>query len=96
VVPRLTETLGGAFVPVTLNTVGCSNRTVSPKSQRNNTLRGYTINLDTGQASARFGRLTEKALDAGGVVEYYPAHHWLPILWLVGDVMVPLNAAKAY
>ena len=51
------------------------------------TLRGSTINLDTGQASARFGRLTEKALDAGGVVEYYPAHHWL-LRWDLGDTVL--------
>ncbi|HST78885.1 MAG TPA: hypothetical protein VLN58_10390, partial [Verrucomicrobiae bacterium] len=51
------------------------------------TLRGSTINLDTGQASARFGRLTEKALDAGGVIEYYPAHHWL-MRWDLGDTVL--------
>lgn len=51
------------------------------------TFRGSTLNLDTGQASARFGRLTEKALDAGGVFEYYPARHWL-MRWDLGDTIL--------
>lgn len=51
------------------------------------TFRGSTFNLDTGQASARFGRLTEKALDAGGVFEYYPARHWL-MRWDLGDTVI--------
>jgi len=51
------------------------------------TFRGSTLNLDTGQASARFGRLTEKALDAGGVIEYYPAAHWL-MRWDLGDTVL--------
>lgn len=51
------------------------------------TFRQSTLNLDTGQASARFGRLTEKALDAGGVFEYYPAHHWL-MRWDLGDTII--------
>lgn len=51
------------------------------------TLRGSTFNPDTGQESVRFGRLTEKALDAGGVIEYYPATHWL-MRWDLGDTVL--------
>ena len=35
----------------------------------------------------RFGRLTEKALDFGGVVEYYPAKHWA-VRVDVGDTLI--------
>lgn len=51
------------------------------------TLRGSTFNPDTGQDFVRFGRLTEKALDAGGVIEYYPAPHWL-MRWDLGDTIL--------
>ena len=43
---------------------------------------GPVLNL-----SQRFGRLTERALDFGGVVEYYPARHWA-LRWDVGDLVV--------
>jgi hypothetical protein len=34
----------------------------------------------------RFARLNERALDLGGVVEYYPASHWA-LRWDLGDLM---------
>ncbi len=37
--------------------------------------------------SQRFARQTEKALDFGGVMEYYPARHWA-LRWDVGDLVV--------
>lgn len=50
-------------------------------------LQGSTFNVDTGQATARIGRITERALDLGGVAEYYPSAHWL-VRWDMGDTMV--------
>jgi hypothetical protein len=38
-------------------------------------------------SSLRFGRLTQPALDLGGVVEYYPARHWA-FRWDLGDTLV--------
>jgi hypothetical protein len=35
----------------------------------------------------RFNRLTEPALDLGGVVEYYPARHWA-LRWDLSDMLV--------
>jgi hypothetical protein len=43
---------------------------------------GPTVSL-----SQRFSRQTERALDFGGVVEYYPARHWA-LRWDVGDLVV--------
>lgn len=36
--------------------------------------------------SLHFARQTEKALDFGGVLEYYPARHWA-LRWDVGDLV---------
>lgn len=36
--------------------------------------------------SQRFARQTEKALDFGGVLEYYPSRHWA-LRWDVGDLV---------
>jgi hypothetical protein len=54
-----------------------------------NTLRAETIILVPGlpAVSTRFGRLTERALDLGGVMEYYPAWHWA-LRWDAGDTLV--------
>jgi Outer membrane protein beta-barrel domain len=41
----------------------------------------------------RFGRLTERALDFGGVVEYYPSKHWA-LRYDFGDTVVFGEAAK--
>ena len=38
-------------------------------------------------SSFRFGRLTQRALDVGGVAEYYPARHWV-FRWDVGDMLL--------
>jgi hypothetical protein len=37
--------------------------------------------------SLRSGRLTERALDLGGVAEYYPARHWT-LRWDMGNMML--------
>lgn len=37
--------------------------------------------------SFRFGRLTQRALDLGGVAEYYPARHWV-FRWDLGDMLL--------
>lgn len=38
-------------------------------------------------SSFRVGQLTQRALDLGGVAEYYPARHWA-FRWDVGDMML--------
>lgn len=60
-----------------------------------NAFRGATIILTPAQnggtinsiSSFRFGRLTQRALDLGGVAEYYPARHWL-FRWDLGDMLL--------
>jgi hypothetical protein len=41
-----------------------------------------------GDASFRFATLTQRALDLGGLLEYYPARHWgLSLgLWRYADI----------
>ena len=56
-------------------------------------LRDSSIVVDPGPPAVTLGtmahvhRLTEKALDLGGVVEYYPSRHWA-LRWDVGDTLV--------
>lgn len=50
-------------------------------------LRSSTINLSSSASFFRFGRLTQPALDLGGVVEYYPAKHWA-FRWDLGDTLL--------
>jgi hypothetical protein len=45
------------------------------------------VNLDTFQATIRRARQTQKGLDLGGVVEYYPAKHWT-FRWDMGDTLM--------
>jgi hypothetical protein len=61
-----------------------------------NALRGATFILTpapgglgsvTTISSFRFGRLTQRALDLGGVAEYYPARHWA-FRWDLGDMLL--------
>ena len=61
-----------------------------------NAFRGETVILTPGPngvgfittvSSFRFGRLTQKALDLGGVAEYYPARHWA-FRWDMGDMLL--------
>ena len=60
-----------------------------------NALRAETILVTPGPlgfpigtiSSLRFGRLTQPALDLGGVVEYYPARHWA-FRWDMGDTLI--------
>ena len=59
-----------------------------------NALREETILVTPGPLfpigfypSLRFGRLTQPALDLGGVAEYYPARHWA-FRWDMGDTLV--------
>ena len=61
-----------------------------------NSLRGETVILTPGPngigfistvSSFRFGRLTQRALDLGGVAEYYPARHWA-FRWDLGDMLL--------
>ncbi|HEX4603860.1 MAG TPA: hypothetical protein VH724_07695 [Candidatus Angelobacter sp.] len=60
-----------------------------------NALREETILVTPGPlgfpivsiSSLRFGRLTQPALDLGGVVEYYPARHWA-FRWDMGDTLI--------
>lgn len=53
-----------------------------------NMLRSATINLTSPFTfNNRFGRLTQPALDLGGVVEYYPAKHWA-FRWDLGDTLL--------
>ncbi len=50
-------------------------------------LRSVTFNPITIQDSVRFGRLTERALDLGGVAEFYPSRRWL-LRWDMGDTLL--------
>jgi hypothetical protein len=60
-----------------------------------NALREETVVITPGPlgipigtvSSLRFGRLTQRALDLGGVAEYYPARHWA-FRWDMGDTLV--------
>lgn len=53
-----------------------------------NQLRGVVIDVSNPASfSDRFGRLTQPALDLGGVAEYYPAKHWA-FRWDVGDTLL--------
>src|SRR6478672_4027354 len=61
-----------------------------------NAFRGETIILTPAPngmgsvssiSSFRFGRLTQRALDLGGVAEYYPARHWA-FRWDLGDMLL--------
>lgn len=61
-----------------------------------NSLRGITEILTPGPngvgfittvSSFRVGRLTQRALDLGGVAEYYPARHWA-FRWDMGDMLL--------
>jgi hypothetical protein len=47
-----------------------------------------TFDPQTGSVTitSRFARVNERALDFGGVVEYYPARHWA-IRWDCGDLV---------
>jgi len=60
---------------------------------RGNQLREETIIFSPGPGpiltvpNLRFGRLTEKALDVGGVLEYYPSRHWA-LRYDFGDTIV--------
>ena len=61
-----------------------------------NAFRGETVILTPAQngtgtigiiSSIRSGRLTQRALDLGGVAEYYPARHWA-FRWDLGDMLL--------
>lgn len=61
-----------------------------------NAFRGETTILTPAQSGAgsvssissfRFGRLTQRALDLGGVAEYYPARYWA-FRWDIGDMLL--------
>jgi hypothetical protein len=43
----------------------------------------------------RFARLTQGALDLGGVVEYYPAQHWA-LRWDLGDMLIFQNEGPLF
>lgn len=55
-----------------------------------NAVREETLVLSVGTFQApivRFDRLTERVLDLGGVVEYYPARRWA-LHWDIGDTLL--------
>lgn len=56
---------------------------------RANVLRQEVINLGPpfSVPIIRFGRLTERALDFGGVLEYYPGRHWA-LRYDFGDTVI--------
>jgi hypothetical protein len=49
--------------------------------------RSSTLDLNTFAVTTHSGRLTERALDLGGVAEYYPSRHWL-LRWDMGDTLL--------
>ncbi|HET6845047.1 MAG TPA: hypothetical protein VFK06_25685 [Candidatus Angelobacter sp.] len=61
-------------------------------------LRESTINVISNQNavfSQRFDPLTERALDLGGVVEYYPAKHWT-MRWDLGETLLFQEASNKF
>lgn len=59
-----------------------------------NALRQETISLGPpASGSIRFARLTERAIDFGGVIEYYPAKHWA-LRYDFGDTVIFGEAAQ--
>jgi hypothetical protein len=56
-----------------------------------NALREETLTFGSGgitiDTSLRFASLTQRALDMGGVLEYYPARHWA-LRWDFGDTVL--------
>jgi hypothetical protein len=46
-----------------------------------------TTTVISSTETQRFGRVTEKALDVGGVFEYYPARHWA-VRFDAGDTLI--------
>ena len=54
-----------------------------------NSFRGGTIVINQTDISqtSRFARQTQRALDLGGVVEYYPAKHWA-LRWDLSDMLL--------
>lgn len=60
---------------------------------RANQLREETIDLAIAAFNVRFARLTEPALDFGGVFEYYPAKHWA-LRYDFGDTIVFQEGVK--
>jgi hypothetical protein len=54
-----------------------------------NTLRQVTVINESNAVvlDNKFDRLTERILDVGGVVEYYPAHHW-SLRYDLGDTLM--------
>ena len=51
-----------------------------------NELRSSTFSFPPAVFVERFDRLTQRALDLGGVVEYYPSRHWA-LRWDAGDIL---------
>jgi hypothetical protein len=51
-----------------------------------NALRASTLVFPAPFGVSRFDRLTHRALDVGGVMEYYPARHWA-LRWDAGDTL---------
>jgi hypothetical protein len=52
-----------------------------------NVFRESVLSVSPSFNITRFSRLTERALDLGGVVEYYPARHWA-LRWDAGDMLI--------
>jgi hypothetical protein len=52
-----------------------------------NVFRESLLSVSPSFGFTRFDRLTERTLDLGGVVEYYPARHWA-LRWDLGDMLL--------
>jgi hypothetical protein len=52
-----------------------------------NALRSSTLIFPAPTGTARFDPLTQRALDLGGVVEYYPTRRWA-LRWDAGDTLI--------
>lgn len=65
------------------------------------TLRASAIVVDPGPPAVTLGtsanviRQTERVLDLGGVMEYYPARHWA-MRWDMGDMLVFQEAGPTF
>jgi hypothetical protein len=60
-----------------------------------NFFRGTFLSDASPSIVTRFDRLTQRVLDLGGVVEYYPAQHWA-LRWDLGDMLIFQDAGPTF
>ncbi|HEV2990032.1 MAG TPA: outer membrane beta-barrel protein [Candidatus Angelobacter sp.] len=83
----ITEALFGGKAGYRFRHIGIFGKARAGFTTVPKTLREETIDIGTGAFSTRFGRLTERVVDLGAVIEYYPAKHWA-FRWDFGDALI--------